>query len=310
MPFLRPRHSGTWQIGCCPSHVVNLQSIRPETDRVLSAKAQIGISIEVKNCPVWGYCSDVPQLVFDLINTDDDTSNYTIYVMVGKKIYEYPGDSARMDVRETSSSGVSVTYWAESNTTAVTLHESSFHMKFIPSGNRYLFELLGDQWIDQIPGGALVWEMFPLSELSDDGWAQIITDPNDLNTSVDYALLAGRLIWGGIVTPGSCPNRGLLANGAADTCGLEAAHDQVVEWQNKNNEDIMQAALTAHVPARLLKGVIGQESQFYPKWNLPEEYGLGMLTQRGVDMLLQWNEDYYMNKCSMIFGPRIVEMVI
>jgi hypothetical protein len=88
---------------------------------------------------------------------------------------------------------------------------------------------------------------------------------------------------------------------------MEAAREKVIAWQNKNNQAIMEAGLEAHVPARLLKGMIAQESQFYAKWEMPEEYGLGMLTEHGVDMLLQWNEAYYMNKCGLIYGADYCE---
>jgi hypothetical protein len=280
--------------------------INPESSHTSSAKSDVNISIEVLNCPAWGYCDEVPQINFTL-NGVDDEAEYILYVLVDEKLYEFPGNFAQIDVEETPSEGVKVTYWAESTTTAFALSENSFRMRYVSSGSRYIFELLGDPWIEDIPGGALVWDMFPPLDLFEDGWAKKITNADDLYTSVDYTLLAGRLIWEGIVIPDECPNRGLLANGAADTCGMEAAQEKVIDWQNKHNGDILQAGLNAYVPARLLKGVIGQESQFYAKWNLPEEYGLGMLTEHGVDMLLQWNEVSYMEKCGLIYGADYCE---
>ncbi len=266
------------------------------------AKPDVTISLEVLNCPVWGYCDETPQLNFMLTSNEDDEAKYVIYVLIDDKLYEFPGNYAQLSVDETPELGSKVTYWAESTTTAFALADQSFRMRYIKSGNQHLFELLGDQWVDEIPGSALIWDMFPPMDLFESGWAQRIENPDDLNTSVGYTLLAGRLIWEGIVIPKDCPDRGLLANGATDTCGTEAAREKVIEWQNKHNQDIMEAALKAYVPARLLKGVIAQESQFYAKWDLPEEYGLGMLTEHGVDMLLQWNEAYYLKKCGEVYG--------
>jgi hypothetical protein len=267
-----------------------------------SSEPDVSIDLVVKGCPAWGYCDETPQLNFMLSGSKDGETKYTIYVLINDKLYEFPGNYAQLSVDETPEEGSKVTYWAESTTTAFALADQSFRMRYIKSGSQHLFELLGDQWVDDIPGGALIWDLFPPMDLFESGWAQRITNPDDLNTSVDYTLLAGRLIWEGIVVPEDCPDRGLLANGATDTCGTEAAREKVIDWQNKHNQDIMEAALNARVPARLLKGVIAQESQFYAKWDLPEEYGLGMLTEHGVDMLLQWNEAYYMKKCGQVYG--------
>lgn len=266
------------------------------------ANPKVEIQVEELNCPVWGYCDQIPVLDFRLTSSNDDEAQYILYVLIDDKLYEFPGSHAQISVEETPGEGAKVTYWAESTTSAFALSDNSFRMRYVPSGSEHIFQLLGEQWVDEIPGGALVWDMFPPMDLIEYGWAEQIKEADDLYTDIDYTLLAGRLIWEGIVLPGDCPNRGLLANGAADTCGMEAARERVVDWQNKHNEDILEAAIHAHVPARLLKGVIAQESQFYAKWEKPDEYGLGMLTERGVDMLLQWNEDYFMAKCGPIFG--------
>lgn len=275
--------------------------------RVASTSKNIRIEVEALNCPVWGYCDAVPQLRFTLSGADLENGGYLLYVVIEDKVYEFTEGGGVINVEETSSEGVKVTYWAESATSAYALADSSFRMRYIPSGRQFVFQLLGEQWLDEIPGGVLVWEMFPSMEIFEYGWAQRITDEEDLYTTIDYTLLAGKLIWEGIVTPKDCPNRGLLANGAADTCGMEAAREKVIEWQNRYNAEIMDAALDSHVPARLLKGMIGQESQFYAKWQMPDEYGLGMLTEHGVDMLLQWNEAYYMKKCGLIYGADYCE---
>ncbi len=77
-------------------------------------------------------------------------------------------------------------------------------------------------------------------------------------------LLAGRLILNGIADASSCPNNGLLPNGAANACGLEQARYQVYLWQNRFDTSIFHASRKTNVPAYLLKGVFALESQFWP----------------------------------------------
>jgi hypothetical protein len=287
-----------YQVG--RDHLV--EQMAATSGRETFVNSQVSITVAVSNCAAWGYCDHVPQLNFTLNNSSDDGEQYILYVLVDDTSYEFEENHGQINVEVTPKEGVQVTYWAESATSALTLPESSFRMRYFSSKDKYIFQLLGEQWADEIPGGALVWDMFPSMELTESGWAQQIKKADDLYTTVDYTLLAGRLIWEGIVEPEDCPNRGLLANGAADTCGLKAAREWVIDWQNKHNEEILEAAISAHVPPRLLKGVIAQESQFYPNWNFPEEYGLGMLTEHGVDMLLQWNETFYLDKCGLIYS--------
>ena len=80
------------------------------------------------------------------------------------------------------------------------------------------------------------------------------------------------------------------------------AESDVLLWQNENNSLISQAALNAYIPAWLLKGLIAQESQYWPQWNLKDEYGLGMLTELGVDMTFKWNYGFFLEKCSSIYS--------
>jgi hypothetical protein len=269
---------------------------------VTNASQPVSMSVQVLNCKAWGYCDETPELRFTLEYQGSDSSDYVMHIQVGDRHYESPSSPAEIKVSLTDNDGVNVMYWVESATTGSIYGQDDFRMRYIKNGSQYILELLGDQWESDIPSGALIWNIFPPLEVFEDGWAKRIEDPDELDTEIDYTLLAGKLIWEGIVTPIECGDNGLLGNGAANTCGMETAREEVTEWQNLHNQDIQEASLNALVPARLLKGVIGQESQFYAKWELPKEYGLGMLTERGVDMLLQWNEAYFFYKCSLIYG--------
>ena len=272
-----------------------------------SASQPVSISVQALNCKVWGACEVEPELRFTLNCVEADSSDYVLHIQLGDKHYEFSSSPAEIKVPATDDVGIEVLYWAESASTGSVYGQDTFRVRCIAEDGWYVLELLGDQWEADIPGGALIWNTFTPLEVFEDGWAKKIEDPQELDTEINYTLLAGRLIWDGIVIPETCGDSGLLGNGAASTCGMEAARDKVIEWQNKHNADIQAASLKALVPARLLKGVIGQESQFYAKWGLSEEYGLGMLTEHGVDMLLQWNEPYFFWKCSLVFGADYCE---
>jgi hypothetical protein len=114
--------------------------------------------------------------------------------------------------------------------------------------------------------------------------------------------LSGKLIRSGVVDASECPDGGLYENGAASPCGEQAGAEKLVEWQNRYNEQIYTAALKYNIPARIIKGLLAQESQFWPRSNSPYELGLGMFTADGADMLLMWNPDYYLAHCIPIYG--------
>jgi hypothetical protein len=114
--------------------------------------------------------------------------------------------------------------------------------------------------------------------------------------------LAGNLIKSGISQAKSCPNNGLDANGSATTCGEKASSAQVLEWQNKYDKQIFLSSEKYHIPARVLKGIIAQESQFWPISDDPYELGLGHFTANGADLVLMWNNNYYLSACIPIYG--------
>ncbi len=119
-------------------------------------------------------------------------------------------------------------------------------------------------------------------------------DAGNLWTDHDLAMLAGKLIWNGIVRP-SCPGgySGLdPVTLAPDGCGMSAARAAVIEWQNRYDAEIYAAAIAYRVPARLLKRIIEVESQFWPEWdNSAGEFGMLQISQNGADVLLRYDPD-------------------
>ena len=164
-------------------------------------------------------------------------------------------------------------------------------------GMTHAFGLIGNEWQNPVDTCANAWYMFPESSIWQAPWLENIDSAEDLETDLDYAFLAGQLIWYGYVDASGCVNSGLLPNGYADECGMEKAHDLVMEWQNRFDQVIVDASDESYVPARLIKGVIAQESQFWPLWADKPEYGYGMMSEMGIDLLLNWNVEYYLKVC-------------
>jgi len=165
--------------------------------------------------------------------------------------------------------------------------------------------LLTDEWAESLPAGSALWEIFPAAGKPLPIIYEQPLAKEYLATANRYNYLAAHLIHKGLVDIRSCKDGGTLANGAASPCGEKVAAAQVVEWQNKYDEQIYQAAINYNVPARLLKGMIAQESQFWPESNNPYEQGLGYVTEDGVSMLLLWNYRYYLSTCIPAFDTQI-----
>jgi hypothetical protein len=161
--------------------------------------------------------------------------------------------------------------------------------------------VLGNQWHGaQIASCAQVWQVFPTvgGPLP---WLTTPEVPDLLATDTPYYFLAGQLISQGLVDASGCPDGGLLTNGYADTCGLEAAGPLVVDWQNRFDERIIAVARETGVPGQLMKNLFAQESQFWPGvFRVPYEYGLGQITDMGADSLLFWNESFYEQFCPLV----------
>jgi hypothetical protein len=108
-------------------------------------------------------------------------------------------------------------------------------------------------------------------------------------------MLAGKLIWNGIVKP-VCNGSGLDPYTlGADACGLSSTRDYVIRWQNQYNGEIFDAATKYAVPARLLKRMMSLESQFWPLWESASgdgEIGVMQITDNGLDTLYRFDKSF------------------
>jgi len=86
------------------------------------------------------------------------------------------------------------------------------------------------------------------------------------------------MIWYGLVDTSHCPGFGLMDEESANACGLESCSGKLFQWQNKQNDRFYDAGKKYNVPPRLVKGMVSQESQFWPESDIEGEYGLGRIT--------------------------------
>ncbi len=162
--------------------------------------------------------------------------------------------------------------------------------------------VIGDKtytgWLpsDRVPR---IWSSFPPVFLP--GWLKNAGE-TQLFTDIPYTYLAGQTILSGALGVSDCENLGIIpgSGGYANQCGLEFAREKVTELQNAYNHEIAEAAYKSGVPSRILKGIIAQESQFWPEAHgIAGEKGLYQLSRDGADTLLRWNGHTYLDYCRL-----------
>jgi len=136
-------------------------------------------------------------------------------------------------------------------------------------------------------------------------WAEFSQFPYELNTERTLHYLATKLIISGIVDASSCPSGGLNNDLSWPTaCGLEQAKDTLTEWQNQYDSYIWTASKDVGIPPKILKTLIQVESQFWPANQrfYVDEYGLGQITQLGVDILLRQDNTLFQSFCPTVLN--------
>jgi len=273
----------------------------------LQEQPKFSTRVSLYNCDAWGTCEEKPQMLFSVEGNFIPSAQAPLVIQIGNQASNCEASNCLVEMPNTGENGLGVAYWVKTMEGEV-LFEKRFRMRSIPLEDRnhdYLFQLLGEEWEGQVDCCANSWDHFPDLETDQSAWMMRGDDPALLYTAENYVLLAGKLIWHGYVDASVCENSGLLPNGAADACGLEQARDMVVEWQNRLDPVIIKAANETFIPPRLIKGLIAQESQFWPLWPEKREFGYGMLTENGIDLLLNWNTEYYLKICNKYYTPDV-----
>jgi hypothetical protein len=255
------------------------------------------------NCGPWGLCSDHPQMMFGGVEPLAPYQiNFVHIEYEDGQAYHCEAAACAVQMPLTNADGQMVTYYVTSSYGDDSL-KTTFQYRNIDMGDgTFLFEVIGSDWDRFIPVGAAQWEFFPEMDINLVPWLGGVLSPDGLYTEQDYALLAGVLILRGDVSALGCADGGLLPNYAASACGVERAREKVIQVQNRFNQEIMDAANQYQVPPKLLKGLIGQESQFWNGWVFEGEYGYGMLTDQGADLLLRWHLETFLDLCIPAYG--------
>lgn len=266
----------------------------------------ISLKTELRTCLPGEACSSLPQLKIIGI---EPVQGYKI-TSIHTRIQDYDQicnlATCEIYLPLTGEQGAWLEYWAKSDfgdeSEHITIKYRTIH-KFDKEDIYYL-DILADEWSQYAPSGSAIWDMFPPMDTLLPEYLEQPIAAQYLATSNRYVFLAGNLIQQGKIDASACPGRGLAGFGVATTCGEQAAADAVISWQNKYDELIYAAAVRHNIPAYLLKGIIAQESQFWPVSDDPYELGLGRLTENGLNLILLWNQDYYLKTCIPVLGER------
>lgn len=303
-PACTPAQMGNSSAGCT-GLMLRYVGGQTRTETKTVTLPQITMRLFVTDCQPGQWCEARPGLRLVATEPVDGHQITNIHVRVARDEKAFSGAISDLKLPPTDEKGEWLEYWAESDFGDAS---QRFMVKYrayssVQDGRQvYRFDLLTDEWASSLPGGALLWQIFPPAEGSLPKLLEQPLSAGYLATTNRYALLAGQLIRNRLVDATSCSDRGLIQNGAASVCGERAAAEVVLAWQNKYDQQIYNAGLRYNVPARVIKGVVAQESQFWPESSDPYELGLGYVTESGVSMLLLWNLDYYASICVPVYG--------
>lgn len=147
-----------------------------------------------------------------------------------------------------------------------------------------------------------VWGLESEQEVS---WDDFVQFPYQINTRKTLHYLTTQLLLTGIVDASDCPAGGLsIGLDWPTACGLERAASEMIEWQNQYDDYIWLVSRDDGIPPKILKTLIEVESQFWPgnqRFYL-DEYGLGQVSQLGMDVLLRRDPALYLKFCSAVLS--------
>jgi hypothetical protein len=329
-------HAGMPTLGdvavSCGQELANAWFVTPPCKNLLNCKGlyvflvatqatEREIEIELPPAVVWvsldgcapqppeNLCTILPALV---LTGEEPIPGYAITAINGSydgEAFRCEGADCKIQLRPTPLQGVHIEFWADSSYGDSSEHFSA-EVRVIdtgvtaaPGASGWYVDVISSQWTGEpLASCARIWEAFPPVG-TPPTW---LTTPDSfqlLASDEPYYYLAGRLISQGIVDASYCFSGGLQPNGYADACGLEVARPLVQTWQKQFDTRIREVAGETGVPAQLMKNLFAQESQFWPGvFRVPYEFGLGQLTDRGVDSILLWNPDFYAQFCPLVLS--------
>jgi hypothetical protein len=299
----------------CPGHYIYFVTSRPAQREIGVAlpPPQVWLSLpDCYNTPSSNICERTPRL---RLTGEEPLPNQEVLRIEG--IYDGQefscGPVCDLALKPSGEAGAPLEFWAYSSY-GDSSQVFSAQVRVLPfeDGNpeyrSWYVDVLSPQWAGPpLPSCAAAWEAFPpVGGLPT--WLQTPSDPAALATNIPYEYLAGNLISQGAVDASSCPDEGLLPNGASSPCGLEAAREAVAAWQNRFDSLIVTVAQDTGIPAQLLKNLFSRESQFWPGvFKDNPEVGLGQLTEHGADATLLWNISFYEQFCPLVLDANVCQ---
>jgi hypothetical protein len=303
---------GKGNISTCPGMYLLQISSQPKDKKMVIDLPPASAWVSLDGCsptPPENLCERLPTL---LLTGEEPLPNEKITSVEGTfngAPFACDGESCAIPLSTTTRDGVTVEFWANSS-----FGDSSPHytaqvrvidagVSLAPGGGGWYVDVLSSQWRGApLASCSQIWGAFP-PVAGSVSWLKSPKQPTLLTSDGAYYYLAGRLIAQGIVDASHCSSTGLLPNGYADACGLEAAAPQVIAWQNQFDERIVQVSKETGVPAQLMKNLFAQESQFWPGvFKVPYEFGLGQITDKGADTILIWNPTFYAQFCPLVLA--------
>ena len=264
---------------------------------------QIRFDVSNVNCEPGFRCDQKPEILLIAHGPDNDSMIRSVHIRIAAYEGACEGNACQMRLPQTDNNGVWFEYWAMDSDGNQSDH---FWLKFraIPAKNSatdYYYDVIGDAFPDASAYGSEVWYTFPSAGEEIPEVLKKLPTVDYLVTKHNYQLLAAKLIKNGKVDSSFCQNYGLNLDGMPNGCGEEVTAKMVFDMQNQYDQQIYESSKRQKVPPRIIKGLIGQESQFWPVSDVPYEYGLGMITESGADMLLRWNASYFLKLCMETF---------
>lgn len=261
-------------------------------------------------------CTNLPNVQIIGEEPLPNESIISIQGTVNGEPFSCPGSTCSVPLKPTGLDGTALIFWADSSFGDATEHYTA-RVRLVPWGDfmnpeqassdprQWYVDVLSSQWRNGKQATCSdKWQVFPdLSGPPD--WLSTSASAQDLQSDTSYYYLAGALITYGEVDASGCLDGGLQAPNVASQCGVEAARTRLVEWQNRFDGQILQAANDIGIPARLLKNVFARESQIWPgMYTSYKEAGLGQLTTNGADTMLLWNPAFYHQFCPLVLDKK------
>jgi len=296
----------------CPGVYIHLISTEAKEKEVIVELPMPMIWVSLEGCtpqPPENRCQQIPSLVLTGEEPLPGEQITAIQGLFDGEPFFCLGDVCKLPLKATPLLGNRIEFWANSSygdasqifTAQVRVIDTG--VTAVPSQSGWFVDVISSQWQGApLATCARIWDAFPPLGGPPD-WLKTPDQPVLLASEEPYYYLAGRLIFQGAVDASACLGGGLLPNGYADACGLEIARPLVEIWQNQFDARIVDVARATGIPAQLMKNLFAQESQFWPGiFRVPYEFGLGQITDHGVDSIFIWQPEFYTQFCPLVLA--------